>query len=169
MAYQYYRGFTVAEVLIVVAILSILSAGFLSTNIINAFQRWQVHNALNQDVQMLLTGITRARNLAVTSQHSIYLCGGQECDGDWSQLISLRMAESLTDINRWQLALETKMVWRGFPASRQYIEFLPNGLSSYQNGSFYLCYNQEMARRILINQSGRAYLDTTEYSAEVCQ
>ena len=162
-------GFTIVELLVVIAILSVCSAALYSSSLISFFQRWKALNSFNRDVHSVLSLITKARVAAVEFQRPVYLCGGELCNGDWNHSIILRLSDSSKPLASLILSADSSMEWRGFPVSRQYIEFLSNGLSSYQNGSFYLCYEGLIARRILMNQSGRAYLDPQEYSFEVCQ
>ncbi|MBJ7550638.1 GspH/FimT family pseudopilin [Marinomonas ostreistagni] len=162
-------GFSIAETLVVITLLSILSSSFWATDITSFYERWKSNNVFNRDVASVLSLISKARSLAIEAQRPVYLCGGDRCQGDWSDTIFIRFPDSETAQSSWSLSSKTIMVWRGFPVSRQFIEFLPNGLSSYQNGSFYLCFEELFARRILINQSGRAYLETPTYSMEVCQ
>ncbi|SBS26429.1 hypothetical protein MAQ5080_00517 [Marinomonas aquimarina] len=162
------KGFSLPELLVAIAMISIVASAFLSSNLLAYYQRWQDRQMLAQDVSGLLSLIARARSLAMRSEQPVRLCGGEHCNGDWGQQAWLHLSGDTQVLQRHQLSSDTSMVWRGFPAQRAYIEFLPNGLSSYQNGSFYLCRAQAHAQRILVNQSGRAYLDSQSYEVEEC-
>ncbi|CUB02459.1 GspH/FimT family pseudopilin [Marinomonas fungiae] len=162
------KGFSLLELLIVVAMISIVSSAFLSSNIVGYYQRWQARRILSQDVSDLLLLISRARSLAMSSGQSVLLCGGANCNGAWQQQAFIRITNQAGALQTQKFSPETTIVWRGFPAQRAYLQFLPTGLSSYQNGSFYLCRAQAEALRILVNQSGRAYLDDQRYDAKEC-
>lgn len=162
------KGFSLPELLIVIAMISIVSSAFLSSRVVGYYQRWQARNVLSQDVSGLLTLISRARSLAMRSEQPVLLCGGTNCNGDWQQQAFIRFANGTNILHTQVFSSETAVVWRGFPVQRAYLQFLPTGLSSYQNGSFYLCRAHAEALRILVNQSGRAYLDDQYYDAKEC-
>lgn len=162
------KGFSLPELLVVIAMISIVSSAFLSTSLTDYYQRWQARHSLTQDVSDLLTLINRARSLAMRSEQTVLLCGGEHCDGDWKQSAFIRFSNNPRVLHSQVFSAETEVIWRGFPAQRAYLQFLPTGLSSYQNGSFYLCRAQADALRVLVNQSGRAYLDKQSYDATEC-
>lgn len=162
------KGFSLPELLIVIAMISIVSSAFLSSTLVGDYQRWQSRHTLMQDVGALLALIARARSLAMHSEQAVLLCGGEHCNGDWTQHAYIRFADDPRVIKSQNFSSDTVVIWRGFPAQRPYIQFLPTGLSSYQNGSFYLCQTQADALRILLNQSGRAYLDGQPYQVKEC-
>ncbi|WP_425642956.1 GspH/FimT family pseudopilin [Marinomonas gallaica] len=160
------HGFSLPELLIVIAMISIVSSAFLNSDSSNFFDIWLARQANQQEVDGLLTLIERARSLSVQSGKEVRLCGGEHCDGNWSEQASLRFASST--IERHFFQQNTRIRWQGFPPQRRYILFLPTGLSSYQNGSFYICNENSQAQRLLMNQSGRAYLDDQSYEVSKC-
>ena len=165
---QVYRAFSLLEVLIVIALLSVLSTAYWGGGLAQYYRSWRLNQTLGQESQVLLQAIERARTLAIVSGRSVYLCGGAHCDGAWSEALYLAYSVHRPPLWRTAFASPIQVVWRGFPQQRAYVVFLPTGLASYQNGSFYLCLDGTLAKRVVINQSGRAYLDTHAYAATVC-
>ena len=163
-----YRAFSLLEVLVVIALLSVLSATYWGSGLFQYYQSSQQSQSLTQQSHTLLSAIDRARTLAVVSGRSVYLCGGEQCDGHWSEALYLAYSTEQPPLWRRSLAANVRVVWHGFPQQRNYVAFLPTGLASYQNGSFYLCVENSPAQRVIINQSGRAYLDTQSYPAGKC-
>lgn len=162
-------GFSLPEVLLVMAILSTLAASSFSSQIYQSYQRWHRSNALADDTETLLALIARARSLSISSGEPVYLCGGENCNGKWSSLAFLSDGDASSNaFFSVSFSHDVTIRWQGFPLSRDYIVFLPSGLSSYQNGSFYLCREYTKTKRIVINQSGRAYLDRKEYGENLC-
>lgn len=162
------KGYSLTELLIVIAMISIVSSAFLSSDVVHYYRTWQARQALLHDVDGLLSLIDRARSLAIHGEQSVILCGGELCHGDWSLSAWAHFSNDQQVQLKHQFSADTTVVWRGFPNNRSYIEFLPTGLSSYQNGSFFICHAQADVLRILVNQSGRAYLDSQHYDVEVC-
>lgn len=163
------QGFSIVELMVVIAMISIVSSAFLYTDLQSFFQKWQVRQVIEDDVSGLMKLIEQARSLSVLSGKEVMLCGGLDCNGDWSQLAYYKFSSSAQPIDRYFFHELTQVRWRGFPAQRRFIIFLPTGLSSYQNGSFYLCQPDGDAKRILMNQSGRAYADSEAYEVSICQ
>lgn len=167
-------GFSLLELLCVLAILSILahagSAQFLSVS-----QKTKDKNTLKNDMKRLADALTQARQLAVISGQTSFLCGGLSCDGGWSSGFTLYQIEPDSDVEKHyrQIAFDHELAvsWRGFPVKKQQIEFRPNGLSGYQNGTFEFCLGAWQADLIL-NQSGRFYLtnpqgiDSKDYDSQ---
>ncbi|MBM6549672.1 GspH/FimT family protein [Marinomonas ostreistagni] len=163
-----YHAFSLVEVLVVIVLLSMAAAAFRATGMTQMFRSWSLEHTLSEQSQTLLRGIERARTLAISSGQSVMLCGGRACNGAWSDALYLTYATGGTPLWRKEFAAQTRINWQGFPQQRDYIEFLPTGLASYQNGSFYICLEQSHAQRVIINQSGRAYLDAPNYAAKEC-
>jgi type IV fimbrial biogenesis protein FimT len=164
-------GFSLLELLCVLAILSILahagSAQFLSVS-----QNSHDKNTLKNEMKRLAQALTQARQLAVMSGRTSYVCGGVDCDGHWSdgfKLYQMVLASGGQKTYRqihFDRSLEVS--WRGFPVKKQQIEFQSNGLSSYQNGTFEFCLGAWQAD-IVLNQSGRFYFtDPQSVNDGVC-
>lgn len=148
----YERGFSLVEVLIVILIISAISSVFPSPLNFFAYQKNQ--NILYETQQDLALWLIRARQLAVKIESDVILCGGDQCDGKWTKGIALR-AENII-LSTLSFEQGVSVIWKGFPAQKKYITFLSDGLSSYQNGTFYLCYSGFYCY-IRLNQSGRFY------------
>ena len=154
------HGFSLLELLCVLAILSVLahagSAQFLSVS-----QKTQDKNTLKNAMKQLADALTQARQLAVVSGHNSFLCGGLNCDGGWSSGFVLYQIQPISGVEKSyrQIAFNESLQvsWRGFPVKKQQIEFQPNGLSGYQNGTFEFCLGAWQADLVL-NQSGRFYV-----------
>ena len=154
------HGFSLLELLCVLAILSFLahagSAQFLSVS-----QNTQDKNTLKNEMKRLADALTQARQLAVISGQTSFLCGGQNCNGGWSSGFTLYQIEPNSGAEKHyrQIVFDPSLAvsWRGFPTQKNQIEFRSNGLSGYQNGTFEFCLGAWQADLIL-NQSGRFYL-----------
>ncbi len=170
----YLRGFSLLELLCVLAILSILaytSSGYVLT----LSQNTQDQSTLKTQVQLLADALTQARQLAVVSGDTSFLCGGLTCDGDWSSgfLLYQALNESSDSVllsgekayRSIAFAEDLLVSWNGFPVKKQQIEFHANGLSGYQNGTFQFCLGVWQTALVL-NQSGRFYLTDPEEKAE---
>ncbi|WP_100188713.1 GspH/FimT family pseudopilin [Marinomonas sp. BSi20584] len=158
MGRQY--GFSLLELLCVLAILSILAhAG--SAHFLSVSQNTKDKNTLKNEMKRLADALTQARQLAVISGQTSFLCGGLNCDGVWSSGFTLYQIEPNSGAEKRyrQVIFEPSLAvsWSGFPVKKQQIEFLSNGLSGYQNGTFEFCLGAWQAELIL-NQSGRFYL-----------
>lgn len=143
-------GFSLLEIMAVVAILSFLAISLIPNTP-------ALGNASSSDLRRsqknLMSGLMRARQLAAHSQQSVLLCGGT-CDGNWSQGYSISVNNQLLYSYFYEEPVNVQ--WQGFPQSKKTIEFLSNGMSSYQNGTFHLC-NTTTYAYIKLNQSGRFY------------
>lgn len=165
---KYQDGFSLLELLCVLAILSIFayvgSAQFLVLS-----QNFQDKSTILNDIKQLSDALTQARQLAVISGQTSYLCGGIECDGDWSSGFVLYQ-EGVSNGNdkayrRINFDDALTVSWQGFPVTKQQIEFQSNGLSGYQNGTFQFCLDTWQADLIL-NQSGRFYITDPQAKEE---
>ncbi|WP_191602928.1 GspH/FimT family pseudopilin [Marinomonas algicola] len=146
------HGFSLVEVLIVLMIIAIISRTFPSSINLFAFQKKQ--NALYKTQQDLALWLIRARQLAVNINKEVILCGGDQCDGNWTKGLAIR-SDNVT-ISTLSFDLGIHVSWKGFPVQKKSIIFLSDGLSSYQNGTFYLCHSGFYCY-IRLNQSGRFY------------
>ncbi|BFM48963.1 GspH/FimT family pseudopilin [Marinomonas sp. THO17] len=151
-------GFTLFELLCVMAIFSLL-AHFGMSNILFLNQQQQDQQNLKAQVARLASALTRARELAVVSGHSSFVCGGMACSGEWSRGFRLYQTHNNTDYDVLnEVFIEAlSLHWRGFPAQKKQIEYQANGLSGYQNGTFVFCLGK-WQMDVVLNQSGRFYL-----------
>ncbi|REG84290.1 GspH/FimT family protein [Marinomonas pollencensis] len=150
------KGFSLLEVMCVLAILSFLA--LVSSGVIIQHAQTSQHKAiLLEDVKNLSNALQEARLLAIQSGDSSYVCGGVDCQGNWSDGFVVMQPESYGGLyRRVTFEHDVSIVWQGFPANKSRITFLPNGLSGYQNGTFLFCY-LGWHTRLVINQSGRFY------------
>ncbi|MCV2403277.1 GspH/FimT family pseudopilin [Marinomonas sp. C2222] len=164
-------GFSLLELICVMLILSIL-AYFGSSHFLSLHQTTQDQKTLKEAMAQLADALLQARQLAVVSGQTAYVCGGQSCSGDWSSgflLYQETEVEGSPSIYR-NILLDGDIVlsWQGFPRNKQSIEFTADGLSGYQNGTFQFCLGIWQAGLVL-NQGGRFYTTSlTEKSSEVC-
>ncbi|GAB3484618.1 GspH/FimT family pseudopilin [Marinomonas epiphytica] len=161
------NGFTLLECMVVIAMLSALAYG--TSHVVFGFrQSEQDKQSLLEDLQALSVALMAARQYAIRSGQTTYLCGGVLCTGDWSSGYRIQhtvAADTLADDSQSEgsslqvgyFSPTLRLRWQGFPSQRRYIEFLANGLSAYQNGRFILCVG-EWQGEIVLNQSGRFYL-----------
>lgn len=165
------HGFSLLELLCVLAILSILayvgSAQFLTVS-----QNTQDKNALKTEMKRLSDALIQARQLAVVSGQTSFLCGGEHCDGHWSSGFTLYQAVPFGGLDKVYRHIVfddlLNVSWRGFPSQKKQIEFHSNGLSGYQNGTFEFCLGAWQTDLVL-NQSGRFYTsDPKAKSSEAC-
>ncbi|MBR7888979.1 GspH/FimT family pseudopilin [Marinomonas sp. A79] len=165
------RGFSLLEVLCILAIISVL-AYFGSSPFLSISQTTQDKQTLKEQRQQLADALTQARQLAVVSGQTSFLCGGVDCNGVWSSGFSLYQAtdsDSSKQIFR-QHAFDdgVQVVWNGFPTQKTQVEFQTHGLSAYQNGTFEFCL-EGWQTGLVLNQSGRFYsTDIQPKTLETC-
>ncbi|NVK72067.1 MAG: GspH/FimT family pseudopilin [Oceanospirillaceae bacterium] len=154
------QGFSLLEVLCVLVIVSVL-AHIGATQFLSVGQNSKDKNTLKTEMKRLADALTQARQLAVLSGQTSFVCGGSDCSGGWSsgfklyQILPSNGSEKRYRDIRFSDPLDVS--WHGFPTQKKQIEFRPNGLSGYQNGTFEFCLGMWQADLIL-NQSGRFYL-----------
>ncbi|WP_133011666.1 GspH/FimT family pseudopilin [Marinomonas flavescens] len=150
------RGFSLLELMCVLAVLS-LFAVIGSAVFLKAEQKSKDRDTLIADVLNVTNALQEARQLSIESGESTYICGGLSCSGDWSYGFKVIQPDHLGGLYRKVVFdHDVRILWKGFPANKSRITFLPNGLSSYQNGTFWFCY-LSWKTSIVINQSGRYY------------
>ncbi|MBJ7539106.1 GspH/FimT family pseudopilin [Marinomonas transparens] len=164
-------GFSLLELICVLAILSIL-AYVGSSQLLTVSQDSKDKKSLTADIKALSEALLQARQLAVASGEESFVCGGDNCSGNWSS--GLRLYQASRDLGEEkeyrQITFEAplQVSWRGFPANKKQIEYQPNGLSGYQNGTFLFCLGRWQGSLVL-NQSGRFYIaDTRRQEGEDC-
>ncbi|SBS30851.1 Type II transport protein GspH [Marinomonas spartinae] len=161
------HGFAFIEVLCVLAILSILSF-FGATHFFVYQKEHQDRQMLQDDMDSLSEALLEARQMAIKSGAMSFVCGGEDCSGIWSSGFEVRQREGYAkEYRRVQFDHDVSVHWQGFPSNKSRIEFLPNGLSSYQNGTFVFCLGRWTAN-IVLNQSGRFYRSKVRRTGESC-
>lgn len=163
-----HSGFTLVELLVATAIFSLVIAmalPSLSTNIKN--HRLQANAT---DIYRLLV---LARSQAINLNRVTTLCPSsdqQSClkSRDWSGKHILLYVDNNFDGQRdsgeelikISKLPEKQLVHYRALQNKSYLQFLPSGITNYQNGHFSICSddkNQESAIIIIINRSGRGY------------
>ncbi len=157
-------GFTVIELMVVLAVFSILSA-LAVPSFKNILKQQEVNGQINNLVAMVYLARSEAikRNQVVTVCKSSDKqgCGGNWTDG-WLMFVDLdgdgdRSAGEYL-IGSGEVAEEYELTWSGF-GSQNYIRFLQNGLTLFHNGSFVLCPESgdvRLARAVFISKTARA-------------
>lgn len=160
-------GFTFFELLCVLTILAILSF-FGVTHFLQYQQSKQSQNILQNDMDSLSKALLEARQMAIESGVMSFVCGGEQCSGRWSAGFELRQQEGYGRENRRvKFDHPVSVHWKGFPSNKSRIEFLSNGLSSYQNGTFVFCLD-DWQGHIILNQSGRFYMSKVSKAGSSC-
>ncbi|MFL9811737.1 GspH/FimT family pseudopilin [Stutzerimonas sp. VN223-3] len=159
------QGFTLIELLITLTVLAIVLALAIPTftSIIDSLrQRTQVNQ--------LLADLNFARSRAITSRRPVSICAGESgCDGlaRWSGQILVfddldangALDEQDTPLRISTVATSHSWRWRNFRKQR-HMTFKPDGTTHSLNGTFILCRQDAKLRKIVINITGRARLDT---------
>lgn len=152
MLTKYQAGLTLAELLIVVALLAILAQ--------LGVPAWQEFIAKTRSQTLkhsLERSIHQARATAVTRRIRTQLCGrsaANECHADWSSgWLILEVSPDALPVQVTELAgAGPKLQWAGFQKS---IVFHPTGLSSTGNGRFFVCRKQKIDWQLVLNRQGR--------------
>jgi len=152
------KAFSLLEILIVIFIMSILLVGIASPSINFLSQRAEVQKLSAK----LMQAINLARSEALINHKKTTLCQSnnlKDCSGAWSDGFIVREA------NKTLFAFQNNskkgvLNWRSFPKNKKYLEFLPAGLLSEQNGTFWYCYKNKLnpSFAIVLNKAGRARL-----------
>ena len=164
------NGFSLFEAVCVLAVLSLLAYSS-SRFLYSSKQVIDQQTTLLSALASLESGLIKARHLAVHVGEVTYLCGGLSCDGDWSHGYHITFDSEAREAFDTNLSMTfpegITVTWKGFPAKKRHIEFHPNGLTGYQNGSFYFCLNHWGAK-VVLNQAGRFYSSKVSKGVELC-
>ena len=162
-------GFTLIELLTVLCIIGIISS-FGLPSFYNILENQKAHALSYQ----LFHYLSFARSEAITKNQAISVCASKDnknCNRkkDWSDQNIL----IFVDINKNgqrdidEHILKTKnfglnsgsLMWRSF-GNKSYLQWLPTGMTYYQNGNFTYCppsKNPRHAKNIIMNAAGRMY------------
>ena len=163
---RYKKGFTLLELLIALAILSLLLT--ISVPSLRQTLERQRGNAI---LQRLASSIQFARSSAIKSGQWVTLCPSREglqCDapGDWQDgyIAFFDPERNRVPENDAALLLRVSMdpaggslTWRAFQ-SKPYLQFTPLGLIAGQSGNFTWCAadnDPALAGQLIINKVGR--------------
>lgn len=169
-------GFTLIEALITVSLLALFTALMMAS-----LQRVNPALNLEQRANALRSLIKQARTLAIVHDKRVFLCGAapdaetsmdidMPCDlaGSWQHGVLVVVDQdgdqepSTGDVlTLYQPAdnRESVLSWRGFRGKNR-VDFLPNGMTHWQNGRFTLCAvgDKTLRRDVIINAAGRSYI-----------
>ncbi|MCL1523466.1 GspH/FimT family pseudopilin [Xanthomonas nasturtii] len=159
---SYVKGYTAAELLIVMAIVGIMTAiGLPSFRTLIEWQRAQTR------VHLLTAHLAMARSLAITGSLPISICpsiDGTSCrsDRDWSRgwilfKDSTRSGQpaDVGSILRVQQYAASDNISISGTIGRSLVRFLPNGRNSSTNITISLCTRTQRLADVVVNNSGR--------------
>ncbi len=140
------RAFSLIEMMTVLSIIAILAA--ISIPLLR--DTW---NHVNQKIMLdeLLRTIQLAKREARIRHQAIGLCKsdtGSQCVGEWRDgqiiFVDINNDGSVHDPSQILKIIHGRikhgiLFWRSFPAYRDYLQFLPNGLLQHDNGTFWYC------------------------------
>lgn len=158
------HGLTFIEQIIVVLFVSIIS-------LLSYPSLKSVHDRNKKLVieESLIRNINLARESAITLRTKVTICGksstSNKCSREWSKGVYIFVEKSTVgQINREdKLILSTPplsdgtIIWRTFQ-NKSYIQFLPTGMTNYQNGNVTYCPKSKdvnHAGQLIINAAGR--------------
>ncbi len=159
------HGFTLLELLVVVSLIIIVTS--------LAFpyfgQLLQGSYAEAERTQLLHT-IQLARSEALIRGRPVSLCKSSNqttCGGEWwqgrmvfvdeQQNGGIQQHEQILSVFQ-ATANNAKLYWRAFPRHQDYLQFLPDGTTQAENGSFWYCSSRAVypAWAVMVSKSGRA-------------
>jgi len=157
------RAFTLFEMLFVVSIVAIVSL-----LIVPNFNNLRAKQRVTVEVNALLGALNYARLLSISKKRPVTICGtldGTHCSRSWSQEYMVFLDQN-NDAQRDEF--ETMVFnhrpkkdfldisWSAF-GRKNYIRYLPTGITAHHNGTFKLCHEKlSLIRAISIAKSGRA-------------
>lgn len=159
------QGFTLIELLVTLTVLAIMLA-----IAVPSFTESLESTRQRTQVNQLLADLNFARGRAITMRRPVSLCAGAlGCDGVaiWSgQILIFDDLEANGTVDEKDVTLRTTPIaashtwkWRNF-RQQKYMTFKPDGTTHSLNGTFVLCRQGAALRKIVINITGRARLDS---------
>lgn len=161
-------GFTLVELLITIAIISILSV-----QASGLFRELQMRMQTRASVSAITNSLSLARTSALTRQMNVTLCGSSTattCDNQWSNGILVMIDadgngqpdREVDILGFYQTGTTTaaRISWKGFGSGNR-VTFGRRGQTSFSNGSFTYCpasQDARYARQVVINRGGRVRL-----------
>jgi len=171
-----HHGMTLIEVMLVLIIIGIVAS--MSLSWLNTFY---LRNQNDLRKSQLLTTLQFARLQSRAKHLPVALCKSKNhrtCGGDWSdgQLIFLdTKRDGIVHTKEQILAvMQTKfqpgtLHWRSYPHYRDYLLFMPMGLASNDNATFWYCHkqNETPAWAIILSRSGVTRVVEPDKNGEV--
>ena len=162
-----YKGFTLIELMLAIAILSITSMFS-----IGGFSELLAKQKVITDTNQIVSLITYSRNLAITQKTNIRICGlanNLACSRNWATIqvqAENNNQKNLLELSKTDLTTNYQLKgnyssidWSSFQR-KNYLSFNPRGYTNHQNGTLYLCHNTYPAlhRAIVVSKSGRTLI-----------
>lgn len=134
-----------------------------------AFNTLLKEHRSEQVIRQLYGLIQKSRHHAITNNTNIILCKSRDfvsCGGSWSDgIIVFADTDGNRSVNGRETLLQAAekpfdqgtLFWRSF-GNKSHLEFLPTGITNYQNGTFTYCIDRsdlKQARGISITVTGR--------------
>lgn len=151
MQRTHFRGFSLIEALIVVALLTLIGA--LAVPSFNKLIDRSRTTALTDQLQ---SHLNFARASSVALHRNIEVCGssnGIDCDNAWQQGWIVRQIGNAEVLQNHHLTLQDHLHWN---RSKKSIIFRDNGTSPASNGHFTICDgHSQVVWRLVLNNHGR--------------
>lgn len=163
--YKPIKGFTLIELLITLTIISV-SLGFVfdASRLLDKYQ-------VERQARSIIQAVMYARSSAIKHGESVFICpsnNGADCDKSWSNtmLVYRNNDQSKTYeptdevLYQFDLARSKNRIRWGSFGKQHYLEFLPSGMTNFQNGTFTVCAESKDIRSaipVIINIAGRPY------------
>ncbi|MCH2158914.1 MAG: GspH/FimT family pseudopilin [Oleiphilaceae bacterium] len=162
---HYSRGFTLLELLIAFTIIAITFG--ISFGSFSFIEKQRVE----QNARTVIQAIMYARSLAIKENQSVFICAsdnGSHCDKNWSNTMMIyrdlngnKSFDTSDDmIHLFEIGSDDNRIRWGSFRRQDYLEFLPTGMTNFQNGTFTVCANNknvETAVPVIVNVAGRPY------------
>ena len=176
LAHATKTGFTLIEALITTSLLALFTA-----LMIPSLQRVDPTLNLEQRASALRSLIKQARAMAIAHDKRVFLCGAAASSetikplhipchtgGSWQHGVQVVIDQdddqepsSGDEVALYQPVDSRGSVlnWQGFRGKGR-VDFLPSGMTHWQNGRFTLCVvdDETLRRDVIINASGRSYI-----------
>ncbi|ALO46776.1 GspH/FimT family pseudopilin [Pseudohongiella spirulinae] len=149
------KGFSLLELMLCLTIISVMV--LLSLPGLPVTQQSR-QSAIMDSLADLLS---LASSEAIRHRQSVTVCawGHKQCGNNWGAGAMIMLNDKILMEKRWQIA-PGSLSWRSFSGS-QVLEFTPDGILLYQNGSFGLCPadpSSTASQQLIINSAGRMRL-----------
>ena len=157
------HGFSLLEILLVMLLVS-----FFLTSAVPKWHNFCITQQMRVSVAQLRSMFIYARDLAITKQKQVQLCGSsdqQSCDGDWSKYILVRYADeaAVGSVARVSDALPKgwSIRWQSSLGHNSFLIFFPDASFAGQRGSFYVDSPPDadhLERRLVVSLSGHLHV-----------
>lgn len=159
-------GFSLLELVITISIACILMIF-----IVPGFRQLMMSSKSDVSSKQLMRTLEFSRNLAMNSGQKITICpcnNQMSCSGEWCDGYIVLQNQKIIFTHQNNNKNE-KIHWRAFPFYLKNIEYLPTGLSNFENGTFWYCDGNSKYPlwAIMLSKSGRMRLVMPDKSGEI--